>query len=209
MKGPLHGGAPSEVVEQIHKVGTPEHAEEWVRDAIARGERLMGFGHRVYRAYDPRAAALRQVAEGMAGMADWLKLAVAVEDMALRKLAERHPDRPLKTNVEYYAAAVLQGVGLPPDLFPATFAWPPRRLDGARPRAGGGKPTYQAGRALRGAAGAPAAGSWRRALTGRGGSPGSAARRPTAAPRCSEYAGRCSRTGRQRRRSSPRPRRRR
>ena len=55
-------------------------------------------------------------------MADWLELAVAVEDIALRMLAERHPDRPLKTNVEYYAAAVLQGVGLPPDLFPATFA---------------------------------------------------------------------------------------
>ena len=82
----------------------------------------MGFGHRVYRAYDPRAAALRDVAEGMADMADWLELAVAVEDVALRVLAERYPDRAIKTNVEYYAAAVLQGVGLPPDLFPATFA---------------------------------------------------------------------------------------
>jgi citrate synthase len=58
----------------------------------------------------------------MGSMADWLALAVAVEDIALRKLAERYPDRPLKTNVEYYTAAVLQGVGLPPDLFPATFA---------------------------------------------------------------------------------------
>jgi citrate synthase len=82
----------------------------------------MGFGHRVYRAYDPRAAALRKVAEGMGGMADWLSLAVEVEDIALRLLAERHPERPLKTNVEYYTAAVLQGVGLPPDLFPGTFA---------------------------------------------------------------------------------------
>ena len=122
MKGPLHGGAPSEVVNQLHQIGSVEHAEKWLDDALDRGERLMGFGHRVYRAYDPRAAALRQVAEGMAGMADWLSLAVAVEDMALRKLAQRHPDRPLFTNVEYYAAAVLQGVGLPPDLFPATFA---------------------------------------------------------------------------------------
>ena len=59
MKGPLHGGAPSEVVEQIHEVGSPEKAEQWVRDTLARGDRLMGFGHRVYRAYDPRAAALR------------------------------------------------------------------------------------------------------------------------------------------------------
>jgi citrate synthase len=122
LKGPLHGGAPSEVVSQLHQIGTVENAEKWIDDALDRGERLMGFGHRVYRAYDPRAAALRNVAEGMASMADWLKMAVAVEDIALRKLAERHPERPLKTNVEYYAAAVLQGVGLPPDLFPATFA---------------------------------------------------------------------------------------
>ena len=69
-----------------------------------------------------RAAALRTVAEGMEHKPDWLELAIQVEDMALRLLAERHPERPLKTNVEYYAAAVLQGVGLPSDLFPATFA---------------------------------------------------------------------------------------
>ncbi|HEX5591021.1 MAG TPA: citrate/2-methylcitrate synthase [Candidatus Limnocylindrales bacterium] len=122
MKGPLHGGAPSEVVEQLHKVGSPEHAEAWVRDAIQRGERLMGFGHRVYRAYDPRARALRKVVEAMDHKPDWLELAIAVEDVALRVLAELHPERALKTNVEYYAAAVLQGVGLTPDLFPATFA---------------------------------------------------------------------------------------
>ena len=122
LKGPLHGGAPSEVVEQIHTVGSPERAETWVRETIARGERLMGFGHRVYRAYDPRATALRRVAESMAHKPDWLALAVAVEDVALRVLAELHPDRPLKTNVEFYAAPVLQGVGLTPDLFPATFA---------------------------------------------------------------------------------------
>ncbi len=122
MKGPLHGGAPSEVVEQIHKVGSPEHAEEWVRDALARGERLMGFGHRVYRAYDPRAAALRKVVEAMPTKPDWLDLAIKVEDVALKVLEEKYPDRPLKTNVEFYAAAVLQGVGLTPDLFPATFA---------------------------------------------------------------------------------------
>jgi citrate synthase len=122
MKGPLHGGAPSEVVEQIHQVGTPDHAEAWVRDAIDRKERLMGFGHRVYRAYDPRAAALREVAEGMEYKPEWLELAIAVEDVALRVLAEKYPDRPLMTNVEYYAAPVLMGVGLTPDLFPATFA---------------------------------------------------------------------------------------
>jgi citrate synthase len=122
MKGPLHGGAPSEVVDQLSQVGSAEHAEAWVRDALDRGERLMGFGHRVYRAYDPRAAALRTVAEGMANKPDWLTLATEVEDVALRVLAERHPERPLRTNVEYYAAPVLMGVGLSPDLFPATFS---------------------------------------------------------------------------------------
>jgi len=122
MKGPLHGGAPSEVVDQLAKMGSVEHAEQWLREALDRGERLMGFGHRVYRAYDPRAAALRKVAEGMEHKPDWLALAIQVEDMALRLLAERHPERPLKTNVEFYAAPVLQGVGLTPDLFPATFS---------------------------------------------------------------------------------------
>ncbi len=122
MKGPLHGGAPSEVVDQLAKMGSVENAEAWLTDALDRHERLMGFGHRVYRAYDPRAAALRKVAEGMEHKPDWLQLAIQVEDMALRLLAERHPDRALKTNVEYYAAPVLQGVGLSPDLFPATFS---------------------------------------------------------------------------------------
>ncbi|MEA2621431.1 MAG: citrate synthase [Chloroflexota bacterium] len=122
LKGPLHGGAPTEVVSQLHDIGSIDRAEQWVDETLDRGERLMGFGHRVYRAYDPRAAALREVAEGMATTAEWLALAVAVEDVVLRKLAERHPDRALKTNVEYYTAAVLQGVGLPPNVFPATFA---------------------------------------------------------------------------------------
>ncbi|HET6380966.1 MAG TPA: citrate/2-methylcitrate synthase [candidate division Zixibacteria bacterium] len=122
LKGPLHGGAPSEVVNQLHEMGSPARAEAWMRDALARGERLMGFGHRVYRAYDPRAAALRTVAEGLGGTAEWLQMAVQIEEIALRLLAEHKPDRVLKTNVEYYAAAVLQGVGLPADLFPATFA---------------------------------------------------------------------------------------
>jgi citrate synthase len=122
MKGPLHGGAPSEVVDQLARVGSADHAEAWVREALANGERLMGFGHRVYRAYDPRAAALRKVAEGMPNRPDWLQLAIDVEDVALRVLAEKHPERPLKTNVEFYAAPVLMGVGLTPDLFPATFS---------------------------------------------------------------------------------------
>jgi citrate synthase len=122
MKGPLHGGAPSEVVDQLAEVGSADKAEAWVHDALDRGERLMGFGHRVYRAYDPRAAALRTVAEGMEHKPEWLQLAIEVEDVVLRVLAERHPERALRTNVEYYAAPVLMGVGLSPDLFPATFS---------------------------------------------------------------------------------------
>jgi citrate synthase len=122
LKGPWHGGAPSEVVDQLHEMGSVDQAEAWIRSTLARGERLMGFGHRVYRAYDPRAAALRGVAEGLAGVSEWLDKAVAVEEIALRILAEHKPDYPIKTNVEFYAAAVLQGVGLPPNLFPATFA---------------------------------------------------------------------------------------
>jgi citrate synthase len=122
LKGPLHGGAPSEVVNQLHEMGSADHAEAWMRGALARGERLMGFGHRVYRTYDPRAAALRSVAEGLASVAQWLEHAIAVEEIALRLLAEHKPGYAIKTNVEYYAAAVLQGVGLPAELFPATFA---------------------------------------------------------------------------------------
>src|SRR5262245_6573466 len=122
LKGPLHGGAPSEVVNQLHEIGSADRAEAWVRDIVARGERVMGFGHRVYRAYDPRAAALRMVAERMGTNAEWLQMAVEVEDVVLRVLAELKPGRVIKTNVEYYAAAVLQGVGLPPELFPSVFA---------------------------------------------------------------------------------------
>ena len=122
LKGPWHGGAPAEVVDQLHEMGSIDQAEAWIRSTLERGERLMGFGHRVYRSYDPRAAALRAVAESQAHVAGWLEKAVAVEEIALRVLAEFKPDYPIKTNVEYYAAAVLQGVGLPPNLFPATFA---------------------------------------------------------------------------------------
>ena len=122
LKGRLHGGAPSEVRDQLTQIGDVDHAEQWIRDALARGERLMGFGHRVYKTMDPRAAALRQVAERLAADAEWLQLAIDVEDVALRLLAEHKPDRPLKTNVEYYASIVLDGVGLLTDLYTPAFA---------------------------------------------------------------------------------------
>ena len=108
--------------DQLTQIGDVDHAEEWLRGALARGERLMGFGHRVYKTMDPRARALRGVAEELASDADWLKLAIEVEDVALRLLAEHKPDRPLKTNVEYYASIVLDGVGLMTDLYTPAFA---------------------------------------------------------------------------------------
>jgi len=122
LKGRLHGGAPSHVSHMIDEIGSEDRAEEWLRDALDRGERLMGFGHRVYRAYDPRARALGKVAEELGGEDEWLRLARHVEEVALRLLAEKSPKRPLLTNVEYWAAAVLGGVDLAPDLYPATFA---------------------------------------------------------------------------------------
>ncbi len=122
LKGRLHGGAPSEVRDQLTQIGDVEHAEQWIRQALARGERLMGFGPRVYKTLAPRARALRGVAERLAADADWLKLAIDVEDVALRLLAEHKPDRPLKTNVEYYASIVLDGVGLMTDLYTPAFA---------------------------------------------------------------------------------------
>ena len=122
LKGPLHGGAPSHVSHMIDEIGTPENAEPWLRRKLDAGEVLMGFGHRVYRTYDPRARALGEVAEGLAGENERLALARHVEETALRLLDEYKPGRKLYTNVEYYAAVVLGGVDLPADLYPSTFA---------------------------------------------------------------------------------------
>jgi citrate synthase len=122
LKGRLHGGAPSHVSHMIDEIGTPENAEPWLREKLDAGERLMGFGHRVYRTYDPRARALGKVAETLAGSDERLGLARHVEETALRLLHEYKPHRPLYTNVEYYAAAVLGNVDLAPDLYTATFA---------------------------------------------------------------------------------------
>jgi citrate synthase len=121
LKGPLHGGAPAEVLGQLDEIGSVDHAEAWARDRLSKRELIMGFGHRVYRAYDPRAAALRVVAEQLPQRPPWLDLAIGAEEIILRVFAEMKPNRVIKTNVEFYAAAVLQGVGLSPDLFPATF----------------------------------------------------------------------------------------
>jgi len=121
LKGPLHGGAPALVLDMLRSIGKPENAEAWLTAALDRGDRLMGFGHRVYKAEDPRSKVLRALAERTSEI-DFFRLAVRVEDLALQMLHERKPDRRLYTNVEFYSAAVMHGVGLPDDLFTPTFA---------------------------------------------------------------------------------------
>ncbi len=120
LKGPLHGGAPSKVLDMLQAIGTAEKAEDWLRDAVARGDRLMGFGHRVYKTYDPRAEELRDLAR----LADPKQFVLSnrVEKVALALLEEQKPGRRLYTNVEFYSAALLSYVGLPGDLFTPAFA---------------------------------------------------------------------------------------
>ncbi len=121
LKGPLHGGAPSKVLDMLDAIGTPENAETWIRSALARKERLMGFGHRVYKTTDPRAEILREIAREYSDPAIF-RLAQTVEDTGLELLHQAKPDQRLYTNVEFYSAAVMHAVGLPRDLFTATFA---------------------------------------------------------------------------------------
>ncbi len=121
LKGPLHGGAPAEVVKMLDEIGTADNAETWLKAALARGERIMGFGHRVYRAEDPRAVALGELAATV-GTPERYALAQATERYALPLLEAHRPGRKLNTNVEFYSAVVMEGVGLPADLFTPTFA---------------------------------------------------------------------------------------
>ncbi|HEX6052172.1 MAG TPA: citrate synthase/methylcitrate synthase [Gemmatimonadaceae bacterium] len=125
LKGPLHGGAPGPALDMVLEIGTPERAEAVIREKLDRGERLMGFGHRVYRVRDPRADVLAAATEQLyASDADRsvYNLARSVEATALRLLRERKPDRRLDTNVEFYTALLLHGLGLPTELFTVTFA---------------------------------------------------------------------------------------
>jgi citrate synthase len=120
LKGPLHGGAADKSQEMLAAIGTAENAEPWMRAALARGERLMGFGHRAYKTTDPRSEELRE----MARQADPAAFAYArhVEEVALALLEEAKPGRRLYTNVDFYSAVVLNAVGIPVDLFTPTFA---------------------------------------------------------------------------------------
>jgi citrate synthase len=121
LKGPLHGGAPAPVLQMLKDIGKSERAEAWMSNELKAGRRLMGFGHRVYRTVDPRAEILREIASKTADK-NFLELARKVEETGIRLLQVQQPDRKLYTNVEFYSAVVLDSVGLPPDLFTATFA---------------------------------------------------------------------------------------
>jgi citrate synthase len=125
LKGPLHGGAPGPALDTVFEIGASERAENYLREKLERGERLMGFGHRVYKVRDPRAEVLAQAAESLyetKGDDALYELARDVEGKAVELLAEYKPGRNLQTNVEFYTALLLHGLGLPADLFTPTFA---------------------------------------------------------------------------------------
>ena len=119
LSGPLHGGAPSRVLKMLDDVEKSGDAVKYVKDLLDRGERLMGFGHRVYRAEDPRARVLRRVARELG--AARLEVAEELERAALAELRERRPDRPIETNVEFWAAVILDFAEVPPHMMPAMF----------------------------------------------------------------------------------------
>lgn len=120
LSGPLHGGAPSRALDMLDAIGKPENTDEWLRNAISKGERLMGFGHRVYKTDDPRSLMLREVAEQLGG--ERVEFAKHVEKRAVEILGELKPDRKLYANVEFYAGVVMDICGVPRDMFTPTFA---------------------------------------------------------------------------------------
>ena len=125
LKGPLHGGAPGPALDMVFEIGDASRSESYLRRKIEAGERLMGFGHRVYKVRDPRADVLAAAAERLftrAGDMSLYRLARAVEADALRLLEEYKPGRRLQTNVEFYTALLLHGLGLEPALFTPVFA---------------------------------------------------------------------------------------
>jgi len=119
LSGPLHGGAPSRVLKMLDDVAASGDADQYVKDVLDRGERLMGFGHRVYRAEDPRARVLRRTAKEIG--APRVEVAEALETAALAELKARRPDRVLATNVEFWSAVVLDFAEVPSELFTPMF----------------------------------------------------------------------------------------
>jgi citrate synthase len=120
LSGPLHGGAPSRALDTLDAIGSVDRADDWLRARILSGERIMGFGHPIYRTEDPRSRLLRGIARQLGG--ELVDFAVAVEGRVLTLLAELKPGRELHTNVEYYAGVVMELCGLPREMFTPTFA---------------------------------------------------------------------------------------
>jgi citrate synthase len=120
LSGPLHGGAPAYVKPMLEEVARTGDPEKWVKDTLDSGKRIMGFGHRIYRAEDPRSRILKETARELGS--PQIEIAERLEQAALAELERRHPERPLKTNVEYYSAIVLDVAEVPPPLAPAMFA---------------------------------------------------------------------------------------
>ncbi len=122
LKGPLHGGAPGPVLDMLDAIGSPDAASGWLTQAVQRGDRLMGFGHRVYRVRDPRADVLKRVARSLREDENRIKFAEQVEQAALTVLADQKKGRVLETNVEFYTALVLEALKLPRESFTMIFA---------------------------------------------------------------------------------------
>jgi citrate synthase len=122
LKGPLHGGAPGPVLDMLDAIGPADNAEAWLDAAVMRGDRLMGFGHRVYRVQDPRSDVVKAVVSRLNRDIGRLHYAEAVEQAALAVLAKRKPTRSLQTNLEFYTALLLEALGIPRDAFTGVFA---------------------------------------------------------------------------------------
>src|SRR5438309_668378 len=122
LTGPLHGGAPEPVLEMLDAIGTRERIKPWVDDALSRGERLMGFGHRIYRVRDPRADVLKAAIERLAADGAGLPFAGEVEAYIRASLRKKNPDRPLETNVEFFTAILLDALKIPRQAFTPIFA---------------------------------------------------------------------------------------
>ncbi|WP_454319107.1 citrate synthase/methylcitrate synthase [Streptomyces phaeoluteigriseus] len=120
LSGPLHGGAPSRALDTLDAIGTPDRIDSWIRERVLAGDRIMGFGHAVYRTEDPRSRMLREIAQRFGGPR--VDFAVEVERQVEAILAELKPGRELHTNVEFYAGVVMELCGLPREMFTPTFA---------------------------------------------------------------------------------------
>lgn len=122
MKGPLHGGAPSGVISMLNEFKDPTQIRTIVKDKVVQGEKIMGFGHRIYKTEDPRSIILREKCLELQGKDTWLDIATIAEKEIIEVLAEYKPGRKLYTNVEYYAAAIMRSIDMPPELFTPTFS---------------------------------------------------------------------------------------